>query len=336
MCELLDAASQWLTSQPGMRPWARGRQRLLAQVGRWIARYGTAACGRRLHTAEPLYAACAARLWRCWEYHWRQAAELAGGRVDGFQVAARLEQGLGFCGKGQLGGNPLQDVVLAAAVLQREPVAIERFSERFRDRALALARKTNPRISDLEDWWSQLMVHLAGVGCVAGKLAKYGGRCGLWNWLARVVINFSRDRPKPLPSHSGVLESIPAPPTSLAEDRDCLELLGGLVRQAIEQLAAEQATLLYLLYVERLSGKEVAAILGVHPGTISRRTEKAIKHFHKALASFELSSLHGQGYRECLETLSHARNLRELADVFLSALARSPEATIGLAQEPDA
>jgi hypothetical protein len=77
MDELLDAARDWLQRQTGLRPGPSGRARLVAQIRRWIDQHGTTACGRRLNAAEPLYAQCAAKLWQCWEYHWRQAAEAA-------------------------------------------------------------------------------------------------------------------------------------------------------------------------------------------------------------------------------------------------------------------
>ena len=67
----------------------------------------------------------------------------------------------------------MEDVVLAVAVLHQRPEAIERFSERFRSRAIGLAVKTNPHVrEDAEDWWCQLLVHLMGVGDRPGKLQK--------------------------------------------------------------------------------------------------------------------------------------------------------------------
>lgn len=304
-----------------MRPWPSGRARLVAQIGRWIDAHGTTACGRRLQAAEPLYAQCARQLWDCWEYHWRQAAEVAGAPADGFAVAARLEKCLGFQGGGRLGGNPLEDVVLATAVLHQHPVALQRFAERFRSRAIGLAVKANSRVrEDAEDWWCQLLVHLMGVGQRPGKLRKYGGRCGLWNWLARVVRNFSVDWGHDPPGHSDEIEQIPASRHNPAEDRECQELLGGAVRRAIGQLDPEQRALLYLLFAEQLPGNVVAAALEVHPGNISRQKERAVKRLHDALASLDASADPGRAYGDCLEILAHARNLRELADVFLTAL----------------
>lgn len=320
-----DAAAAWAKGQPGMRPWWRARKRLAAQIDRWIAAYGAAACGRHLQTAEPLYASCANRLWNCWQYHWQQAAELGGGLADGFEVAARLEQGLGFRGGGQLGGNPLEDVVLATAVAAGDPHAKERFCERFRERAIALAKKTHPFIDDPDDWWCQFWVHLVGVGERPGKLAKYSGHCGLWNWLARVIINQSRQPLDPLPHHGPLRETIPAPESQGVEDRDCLKLLGDVVRTAINRLRPDEATLLYLFYVEGMSGMEVAAVLGVHPGTVSRRKAEAVGRLAEELAALDASSSQAMGYHDCLEILARARNLRELGDIFLRALTDSQQ-----------
>lgn len=337
MYEFLDADREWLERQPGMLPWLPGRARIVARIDHWMDEYGAAVGGRVRELGAPLAEECAARLWNCWEYHWRQAAELGEGRADGFEVASRVQAGLGFQGGGRLGGNPFEDVVLAVAVWHRRPEAIERFTDRFRSRAIGVAVKTNRLVrEDVNDWWCQLLVHLMGVGDRPGKLQKYAGRCGLWNWLARVARNFSAAGGREPPGDSEEIEQLPARPHDPTEDRDCRELLGGAVRRAIGRLVPEQRTLLYLLFVERLPGKDVAAALGVHPGNISRQKERTVQQLHEALASLDASAVQAQGYRDCLETLTQTRNLRELADVFLTALTELSSAGDDVEQEADA
>lgn len=321
MQELLDAASDWLQSQPGIHPWSRGRTRIAEQICKWVCQYASAACDRVPADGEPLWQECTAKIWNCWEYHWRQAVELAGSPVDGFAVAAQLESGMGLQGGGRLGGNPVEDVVLAVAVLHQEPKAIERFTERFQGKAVRVAMKSNPRVAeDEEDWWCQLLVHLMGLGDRPGKLQKYAGRCGLWNWLARVAQNFSARWGSVISGDSELLERLIVLGENPAEESECQKLLANAVREAIGGLSPEQGTLLYFLFAENLPGKDVAVILGVHPGSVTRRKDKAIELLHEALAAIDGSPARAQAYRDCLESLTGMRNWPQLAGVFLETL----------------
>lgn len=321
MNRLLESAPHWLLSQPGLSPWSEGRVRIANQIDRWVEQYWWVVCDQEPSVDGSFGRQCAQRLWDCWEYHWRQAIELAGEPVDGFSLAGYLENGLGFQGGGRLGGNPLEDVVLATAVLCQEPAAIDRFSERYQAGAIRVATKVNPRVrEDEQDWWCQLLVHLMGVGDRPGKLQKYSGHCGLSNWLARVAKNFSVRWGTASTSESDLLEEVVVQSRNDAEVSECQKLLGGAVRDAVGRLSPEQGTLLYFLFDERLPGKEISAILGVHPGSVSRKKDKAIDLLQEALAAIDGPPNRAQAYRDCLESLTGTRNWRELADVFLGAL----------------
>ena len=321
MNKLLDHAFDWLQSQPGMRPWPQGQARIIEHIHQWGRQYSEAVCDFVPSDETPLWQGLVEKLWQCWEYHWRQAIELEGGPVDGFVVASQLVAGQGYIRGGRLGGNPLEDVVLAVAVLRQEPVAIERFAERFQNKAIRVAMKSNPRVAeDEQDWWCQLLVHLMGVGDRRGKLQKYAGHCGLWNWLVRVAKNFSVRWGSVLPCDSEPLERLIVLGQNSAEESECQKLLGGAIRDVIGHLSPDQGTLLYLLFAENLPGKDVATILGVHPGSISRQKDKAIGLLHEALATIDGPPSRSQAYRDCLESLTGTRNWRELAGVFLTVL----------------
>lgn len=175
-----------------------------------------------------------------------------------------------------------------------------------------------------------------GVGDHPGKLGKYAGRCGLWNWLVRVAKNFSADWGIARATDSGPLEGLAVVDKNPAEENECRQLLGGAVREAIATLAPEQGTLLYFLFAEGLPGKDVAGILGVHPGQVSRRKERAIERLREALASLGGPSPQGRAYRDCLESLTGTRNWRELAGVFLRTLTKFRPADDAASQEPEA
>jgi RNA polymerase sigma factor (sigma-70 family) len=229
--------------------------------------------------------------------------------------------GLGFKGGGRLGGNPLEDVVLAVSVLHQEHVAVERFKERFRSDAVHYGRRHPLVQEDEEDWWCQLLVRLMGLDDQPGKLRRYSGRSGLKNWLARVAMNFPGCFVVPKGGANDGLEEIArSAPIPGPDDIECQELLGDAVRDAIGQLTPQQRALLYMLFAEGLAGKDVARILGIHPGQVSRRKEMAIEQLHAILGKLADASSRGGAYRDCLESLTGTRNWRELADVFLRTL----------------
>jgi RNA polymerase sigma factor (sigma-70 family) len=305
----------------GMQPGPQGQARILAQIERWIKEHGEAACGRIPTSEEPLRNEAAARLWQCWEYHWRQAVELNGGEVDGFEVAKRVAAGRGLLKGGRLGGNPFEDVVLAAAVLHREPVAIQRFTERFRADAIRSARKTylSPH-EDEEDWWCQFLMHLMGLGPRNGKLDRFQGRCGLKNWLPRVAKNFKGGVIRLQGGDDADWENLGDGPQPDPGERECHELLSGVLRNTLAQLTPPQRTLFYMIYVERLALKDVAPFLEIHAGNVGRHRKATIEQLDAMLAQLDDATNKGRAYQDCLKSLTDTRNWRELADVFLETL----------------
>jgi hypothetical protein len=180
-----------------MIAWNDGTMRVFNQLESWLTTYTVQWCRRKPGDDHDDYTS---RIWRCWSYHWKQAAEASEtGLADGWEVAERLCQGRGAVGGGNLGGNPLADVVLAEAVQKRDEVARANFHAIFRDFALAQAASVARHLRDDDHWWNDLVGKLAGDVHPPGKLASYSGKCGLQNWLGTVVRREAQAAPPPVP-----------------------------------------------------------------------------------------------------------------------------------------
>jgi hypothetical protein len=270
------------------------------------------------------YASFCGRLWKCWAHHWQQAVEAADeGRADGWQVAESIRSGRGYMGGGQLGGDPLEDVVLAEAVQVGEPAAIDRFQGRFKTFAIGQGVITNRHIAeDTEEWWCRLLGELGGYSNPPGKLAQFHGRCGLQQWLGTVARNFARQQPaKPqIPVAQKHVGDRIAPPQVSVDEEECLELLSGIVQTALAKLPKQDQALLYLLHVEQLAGKEVANLFQLHAGTISRRKNDAAAEVRQKMLDCAEELLTSDAYEDCLDLLVGGCGSRDFAHIFYESL----------------
>lgn len=79
---------------------------------------------------EPNHAGAIVRLWACLSHHWSQArAEIP--TISKEEVVAQLGAAKGWTGNGNLGGDPINDVLLAELVIQRDPDATQLFHQRY-------------------------------------------------------------------------------------------------------------------------------------------------------------------------------------------------------------
>jgi hypothetical protein len=320
---LLEEDRSWLEKQPGMNHWQEGCAVVLQDLKTWLSEY----C-QRLGIQPATNASLLRRLWICWRHHWRQAAELApDATADGREVGQRIRAKEGFARGKQLGGDPLRDVVLAEAVVLRDPVAILQFESEYKDFCLAQSRAVNSHIDeDPDDWWYLLLDHLAGYSQPPGKLTKYLGRCGLKFWLARVARNFAHNNLLVVPP---ILPESPPPGTSCKVDVDeCLELLGGFIRDVLRTMPADDRLIICLLHIDELQGKEVARILGIDAGNVSRRKQKAMIRFREALEAQALAREKASGYGDCMELIFEHRNWQRFAELLWAELKKAGDTNV--------
>jgi len=186
----------WLRRQPRMTRWKKGCHMLVARMEQWLREYSPLFCDEEIAAGHRDYGNHMRRLWNCWRHHWSQAVDDADGTpVDGQEVASRIRQGRGFLRGGDLGGDPLRDVVLAQAALTGQDRALAHLHENFRAFAVGMAIKTNAKIAQHpDDWWNEFIEELAGFTDRAAKLDRFHGKCGLRSWLGTVVRNAVRPR----------------------------------------------------------------------------------------------------------------------------------------------
>ena len=296
---------EWLQRQPGMNPWAAGCSRLKEQLDRWAVEYSEPLCERVAAADQPDLRAYTGRLWGCWGYHWHQASEISpDNRIDGSVVAEKIRSGRGYARGGQLGGDPLRDVVLAVAMVLKDNRATSSFQSEYFESSRRMAGKVNRRFFlDPDDWWNEFLDFLAGYTKPSAKLDRFTGKCALQNWLPTVLWNFLRRRPLPEgAAPNGPPDGQQSPVDDLAR-KECLDLFAELIKQALDGLPSEDKLLLAMIYIDGLKQKEVAQVLGVHPGQISRRHAQAIERFQRSVAKHLADSQQEEEYQDCAEYL---------------------------------
>lgn len=343
---IFDADRGWLENQVCMRPWDAGCTMLAEQLDGWLNEYWRKRVAGDGPATMPNREAYLARLWQCWRHHWQAAAnEAPDGEVDGLEVAESIRDGRSPVGHASLGSDPLADVVMAQAVLDQNEAARRKFHDGYRDFALGLAGRIAPRLAGDESWWSDLVSKLAGDLDPPGKLTQYKGRCGLQNWLGTIVRrealnsvradHASSGRTAAAGAHRGFVEAgegdsrvqattSEAPEHSLIS-RECRDLFVRLISKAMNCLPADDRLLLAMLLVDERPGTQVASILGIHPGNVTRRRGAAIERLQRELAKAGAGT---SSYEPCLEQLLTGSERASFADLLATALrSRSEGAT---------
>jgi RNA polymerase sigma factor (sigma-70 family) len=132
--------------------------------------------------------------------------------------------------------------------------------------------------SSVTEFWSQLLVPETERGTPV--LARYDGQRPLAPWLIRVFQNLHLSR---LRVHGGATslpdDDIAVPlPTAPRVDRRWHEAFVAAAREWLDSATESERLILGLRWRYRMSQREVAHLLGVHEGTISRQTDKLRDH----------------------------------------------------------
>lgn len=316
----LAADRGWLADQPGMTPWPAAANRIVRTLTRWAKDY--TATLRIAHPGPD----CLPRLWACWSHHWRTAVERAGGPVDGFAVAAQIEAGRGYCRGGNLGGNVLRDVVLAAAMLRRDDAAVRRFEAEYKDTVVRQVTAVRRFAGHESEWWNDLLADLVGVGKAGrdGRLARFSGRSGLAGWTVTVAVRFLADRVTRRPPTADLGDDLIDPTAGTLRgviSADCLELLTGRVRDALAALSPRERLALRLSVVDGLQGQQIAGVFRINPGNVSRLLQSARDALWRHLSA---DGDRADAVRECFADLVAGGADRDLADTLRAALEAEP------------
>lgn len=309
----------WLTEQPGLAHWPATASRIADTLRGWLAKSVA-----ELGVASPGPAALE-RLWACWSHHWRTAIESGGGPVDGWDVAAQIEAGRGFRRRGNLGGNVVRDVVLATAMLQKDNEAVRRFERDHKDAIVRQVTAVRRFVGEDPGWWNDLLADLVGVQRAGrdGRLKSYSGRSGLGAWTVTVAVRFLADRANPRARMVEIDDATPDPITGqsgairLAIATDCMELLTGRIRAALQTLRARERLALRLAVVDGLQGQQIAAVFRINPGNVSRLLQGARDALWEHMTA---DGTNAEAMRECFDALVEGGAEKNLADCLRTAL----------------
>lgn len=145
------------------------------------------------------------------------------------------------------------------------------------DALRARAARLYPRDDERQDtavaeFWSQLLVSESAEG--AAVLMRYDGQRPLVPWLIRVFQNAHVSRLRAgAGTHALGEEPIAAPPAVQTESR-WHEAFCSAARDCIGTLTDGELLILGLRWRYRMNQRDVAALMNVHEGTISRQTDK--------------------------------------------------------------
>ncbi len=154
----------------------------------------------------------------------------------------------------------------------------------LRARAVRLYPRNEERQeSAVTEFWSHLLVS-ESPGSVP-VLARYDGQRPLVPWLIRVFQNWhisqlrQQHSTRPLPDDDMALP-LPAEPDGRWHEAFCLA-----AREYLKELSEVELLILGLRLRYRMSQREVAALLGVHEGTISRQTSHLRDRWLEAISN---------------------------------------------------
>jgi RNA polymerase sigma factor (sigma-70 family) len=147
------------------------------------------------------------------------------------------------------------------------------------DALRARACRLYPRDEERQDsavteFWSQLIVSESESG--TGVLMRYDGQRPLAPWLIRVFQNLHLSK---LRQHAGIASlpddeiAMPLPSAPKADPR-WHEAFCTAARDWLGDVSESERLILGLRWRYRMSQREVASLLGVHEGTVSRQTDK--------------------------------------------------------------
>ena len=316
----------WLQQQPGMNPWEDGCRDLTALLHKRLIDHSGEVCEEPVDPSDEQPAArYCGRLWGCLKHHWRDAIGVTpGGRKAVESVLQRLDECRGFRGGGRLGGNPLRDVVLAVAMTLGDEQAPRVFEKDYLPFARSLAGRMNYNLGkSCDEWWNDLLDHLAGYTGGSGRLDKFFGRCGLKNWLPPVVWNFLKGWLRRESKLKGGLDIADIGEMhSSKEDSgtvdESLRCFVEVVFEAVAALTKEDALLLQLLYVHKMKQKDVAGVLRIDPGNVTRRRRKVIERLRELIEGIGQKRLDPEAYESLLQ--HSIEDSRTFADALCDAL----------------
>jgi len=204
----------------------------------------------------------------------------------------------------------MADLVLARACAAGSERAWERFIALYREPLLRAGIAITGSESLGRELADGLYAELYGLTVREGErrcpLDSYSGRGSLIGWLRTTLAQRHVDRHRktyreqPL-DETGDCPAPPAPAASTADER-ALPLLAAAVREALATQGPEEKFLLASYYLDGRKLHEIAAVLGVHEATVSRKLKRAASAVRKQIVrGLERKGMNRRQAEELLE-----------------------------------
>jgi hypothetical protein len=233
-------------------------------------------------------------------------------------LVSSLQEGRSSANGTALGGDPLRDIVLAAALLTKDSQAIMVFENDYLGYLTGIASRVHPHFGkNSDEWWNEFLDFLAGYSHSNGKLKTYCGRSALRFWLRVVLWNFLRRRPIPR-SAPEITEHVSPNETDHIELNESITLFADLVRDSLQAMPDRDRLLLSMIYIDNLLKKDIAAVFRVHPGQIGRWESNALQTFRKELCDRLEKLPHKDVHEEIMGGI--VNNPKEFAEALIIAL----------------
>jgi RNA polymerase sigma-70 factor, ECF subfamily len=205
----------------------------------------------------------------------------------------------------------IADLVLARACAGGSERAWERFIALYRQPLLRAAIAITSNESLGRELADGLYAELYGLTVREGgrrcPLDSYGGRGSLIGWLRTTLaqrhVDHHRRTHREQPLDEINESAAPAAKSAGEPDPKLLPLLASAVEEALERHSSEERFLLASYYLDGHRLHEIAAVLGVHEATVSRKLKRATEAVRKRiLHGLERRGLSRREAREALET----------------------------------
>jgi RNA polymerase sigma-70 factor (ECF subfamily) len=208
----------------------------------------------------------------------------------------------------------LSDLVLARACARGHERAWERFFALYRQPLLRAGMAITGNESLGRELADGLYAELYGLTVRAGErrcpLDSYSGRGSLLGWLRTTIAQRFVDQHRRTHREQALDETAECVAPAAAPPEPAVPLLAEVVEESLQRLGPEERFLLASYYLDGRRLHEIAALLGVHEATVSRRLKRVTGAVRKQI----LRGLERRGLsrRAAEETL--ATDPRDLSD----------------------
>jgi RNA polymerase sigma-70 factor (ECF subfamily) len=186
----------------------------------------------------------------------------------------------------------LKDFALAQSCSMGNPIAWERFIDRYKSRlytaAIAIAKNEHAAKELADSLAGDLYAgKAASLEGLLPKLATYSGRGSLEAWLKAILVHKYIDRYRSqrrlvsLEHHADILRNLFVSQEAYSEEIDCR--VNAAIEEAFLKQPPEKRILLTAYFFDNWTLAEIAAALAIHESSVSRRINRVLQELRRAI-----------------------------------------------------